>query len=172
MKFIITESQLRLLVSNTLNEINAPGMFLNIFPSVDTLVTRDVKKQPLLGGLNNTNIISIWKKDIKTGQPIPNTKFSYKLTGVYKFIRFDIRVRNVRRDTQGYLRAEVQPTNSFVNGVMKSLISDRYLTSDGWLAIAAPPDKINAAFADLHRNKGSEAELSLPGGIDIKLQEV
>ena len=142
-----------------------------VFPTVNMLTTRDVKKQPLMGGTDNTNIIYLTKRDAN-GRPIPNTKFSYKLTGRYKFIPFNIILRNVHRDNSGVLRAEALPSNGFVKKAMQALIGKKYLTDDGWLNIAAPADKINAALVQLHNNQGSEAKLSLNGGVDITLDQV
>ena len=170
----IQEANLNLekrLIGESIISEQAGGTFLNVFPSVAALTTRDVKTQPLLGGTNGTNIIFLSKRDAN-GRIVPNTKFSYKLTGRYKFIPFDITLRNVSRDSSGVLRAEVLPNNGFVRTAMKTLIGKQYLTNDGWLIIAAPNDKINAALVQLYNNKGSEAKLSLNGGVDISLEQV
>jgi hypothetical protein len=145
--------------------------FAAVFPTVNLLTTKDVKTQPLMGGTNNTNIIYLSKRDAN-GRPVPNTKFSYKLTGRYKFIPFNIILRNVHRDASGVLRAEALPSNGLVKKAMQALIGKKYLTDDGWLNIAAPADKINAALVQLHNNQGSEAKLSLNGGVDITLEQV
>jgi hypothetical protein len=161
----------RFLVEESKNIISEQVTFAAAFPSVNMLTSRDVKTQPLMGGNDGTNIIYLTKRDAN-GRPIPNTKFSYKLKGKYGFIPFNITLRKVSRDSAGKLFAEVLPDNGIVRKAMQKLIGKEFLTQDGWLKIAAPPDKINAALVQLHQNKGSKAKLELDGGVDIVLELV
>jgi hypothetical protein len=145
--------------------------FAAAFPSVNMLTTTNLKSAPLMGGNDNTNIIYLSKRDAN-GRPVPGTKFSYKLTGKYKFISFNIILRNVSRNAAGVLTGEVQPSNGIVKKAMQTLIGKQHLTPDGWLKIAAPANKINQALVQLHNNEGSSAELSLDGGVNIVLEKV
>lgn len=175
----LTESDLTRIVEQVIKESKKDNNIISeqatnfaaVFPSVNMLTTRDVKTQPLMGGTNNTNIIYLTKRDAN-GKPVPNTKFSYQLTGKYQFIPFNIILRNVFRDASGVLRAEALPSNKIVKAAMQALIGKQHLTTDGWLKIAAPADKINAALIQLHQNKGSSAKLELDGGVDITLKQV
>lgn len=175
----LTESDLTKIVEKVINESRYDDNIISeqatsfgaVFPSVYMLTSKDVKTQPLMGGNNNTNVIYLEKKDAN-GKPVPNTKFSYKLTGKYKFIPFNIILRNVFRDSAGVLRAEALPSNGIVKAAMKALIGNKYLSPDGWLKIAAPADKLNDALVQLHQNKGSSAELELDGGVDITLKQI
>jgi hypothetical protein len=145
--------------------------FASVFPSVNMLTTTDLRTRPLMGGTDGTNIIYLTKRDVN-GKPIPNTKFSYKLSGSYKFFTFDITLRKVSRNAAGELVGEVLPNNGFVKKAMQTLIGKQHLTPDGWLKIAAPREKINQALVQLHNNKGSSAKMKLNGGVDIELEQV
>ena len=147
--------------------------FITAFPTTDTLTARTKMGYNPIGGSNNTNIIYLTRRDEKTGKEIPNTKFSYKLSGSYGFISFDITLRNVARNpSSGVLTAEVMPKSGTVAGIMKKLIPKDSLTKDGWLMIRVPVDKLNAALIQLHKNKGSSAEIKVGSGIDIELVKV
>lgn len=175
----LTESDLTELVKRVIKEstseksiISEQATFLSVFPNLNMLTNRDQKTQPLMGGDDNTNIIYLTKRDAQ-GRTQPNTKFSYKLTGKYGFISFDIKLRKVERGlSSGILRGEVLPSNSVVKKAMQSLIGKEHLTPDGWLKIAAPSEQINDALVQLHKNKGSVAKLNLDGGVGITLQQV
>lgn len=151
--------------------LSEQATFATVFPNINMLTTRDVKTAPIMGGNDNTNIIYLSKRDAN-GRPIPGTKFSYRLTGKYKFISFNIILRNVSRNAAGVLTGEVQPSNGIVKKAMQTLIGKQHLTPDGWLKIAAPANKINQALVQLHNNEGSSAELSLDGGVNIELEKV
>lgn len=144
--------------------------FISAFPTVDTLTKKTKMGFNPIGGTNNTNIIYLTRRDETTGNVIPNSKFSYSLSGSYGFINFDITLRNVGRNrSSGNLTGEVLPKNGTVSGIMKKLIPKGSLTNDGWLRINVPVDKLNAALTQLHNNKGSKAQIKAGSGIDIEL---
>jgi hypothetical protein len=146
--------------------------FISIFPTVDTLTDKTKMGYNPIGGTNNTNIIYLTRRG-EDGKEIPNSKFSYKLSGSYGFIDFDIKLRNVVRNRgTGKLSGEVMPTNGTVAKIMKKLIPDRSLTEDGWLEIEVPVDKLNAALVQLHDNQGSSAEINVGSGVEISLVKV
>ncbi len=147
--------------------------FISMFPTVDTLTKETPMGYNLIGGTNNTNIIYLTRRDETTGNEIPNSKFSYKLSGSYGFIDFDIELRNVGRNRgTGVLSGEVMPKSGTVVGIMKKLIPNESLTKDGWLQIRVPVDKLNAALVQLHNNKGSSAKIKVGSGIEINLTKV
>jgi hypothetical protein len=146
--------------------------FISMFPTADTLTTKTRAGYNPIGGTNNTNVIYLTRRDEKTGKEVPNSKFSYKLSGSYGFINFDISLRNVTRNASGELIGHVLPKNGTVAGIMKKLIPSKSLTPDGWLSIRVPVDKLNAALVQLHNNKGSSAEIKVGSGIDINLTKV
>ena len=147
--------------------------FISMFPTADTLTTKTRAGYNPIGGTNNTNIIYLTRRDETTGNEIPNSKFSYKLSGSYGFINFDIILRNVIRNRgNGKLTGEVMPKSGTVAGIMKKLIPSNALTKDGWLQISVPVDKLNAALVQLHNNKGSSAEIKVGSGIEINLVKV
>jgi hypothetical protein len=146
--------------------------FISMFPTTDTLTKKTNMGYNPIGGTNNTNIIYLTRRG-EDGNEIPNSKFSYKLSGSYGFINFDITLRNVRRNRgSGELIGEVMPKNNTVAGIMKKLISSRALSQDGWLQIRVPVDKLNAALVQLHNNKGSSAEIKVGSGVEINLTKV
>lgn len=148
-------------------------VFIAAFPTTDTLTARTRMGYNPIGGADNTNIIYLTRRDETTGNVIPNSKFSYKLSGSYGFINFDITLRKVRRNrASGNLTAEILPKNGTVAGIMKKLIPKDHLTDDGWLYITVPVDKLNAALVQLHKNKGSSAEIKVGSGIKIELVKV
>ena len=146
--------------------------FISMFPTVDTLTSKTAAGYNPIGGANNTNIIYLTRRG-DDGNIIPNSKFSYRLSGSYGFIDFDITLRNVTRNAgTGRLTGEVMPKNNTVAGIMKKLIPKESLTKDGWLQISVPVDKLNAALVQLHDNKGSSAEIKVGSGIEINLEKV
>ena len=143
-----------------------------MFPTTDTLTKKTNMGYNPIGGTNNTNIIYLTRRG-EDGSIIPNSKFSYRLSGSYGFINFDITLRNVGRNAgSGSLLGEVMPKNGTVAGIMKKLIPKDSLTNDGWLKIHVPVDKLNAALVQLHNNKGSSAEIKVGSGVDINLVRV
>lgn len=146
--------------------------FTSVFPTVDTLTDRTRAGYNPISGMDNTNIIYLTRRG-EDGKVIPNTKFSYKISGSYGYIDFDITLRNViRYSASGVLTAEVMPKNSTVAKIMKKLIPDHALTKDGWLMIHVKVDKLNAALTQLHNNKGSSAEINVGSGVKINLVKV
>ena len=147
--------------------------FLNIFPTVNSLVARNAMGYNQINGNDNTNIIYLTRRDKITGNEIPNSKFSYKVSGSYGIINFDIILRNVRRNRgNGKLTAEVKPTNGAVASIMKKLIPSYSLTNDGWLEIEVSLDELNTSLIQLYNNKGSSAEIKVDGGVTINLKQI
>ena len=146
--------------------------FISMFPTVDTLTSKTDAGYNPIGGTNNTNIIYLTRRGAD-GNEVPNSKFSYKLSGSYGFIDFDITLRNIGRNRgSGVLSGEVMPKNSTVAKIMKKLIPSHALSQDGWLQIRVPVDKLNDALVQLHDNKGSSAEIKVGSGIEINLEKV
>jgi hypothetical protein len=146
--------------------------FLMAFPNITALIPDNPKVAPAVTGGNNTNVIYLTKRD-KNGNPLPNTKFSYKLSGSYGFINFDIILRNVVRNAMtGALRADVMPKNNTVKGIMMKLIPKDAITADGWLNVYVSTKQINDALTKLHNNEGSSAEIKVGNGVGINLEKV
>lgn len=123
---------------------------------------------------NGTGTIFLSQRDDK-GQNIPNTTYKYSVKGVYDpgallpNVSFDVILRNVRRDTRGTLFGEAQPTGGMMKSIMKKLIPDDSLTSDGWLKFKVPQDKLNAGLQSLVGNQGKSATIDAGQGVKIKL---
>jgi len=150
-----------------------PASFISVFPTPDTLTTKTQAGYSQIGGNDNTNIIYLTRRDDRTGQEIPNSKFSYKVSGSYGLIDFDIILRKVIRSrSTGVLIGEIMPKNSTVSAIIKKLIPANNLTKDGWLPIVVPVDKLNAALLQLHKNKGTSAQIKVEGGIAINLKQI
>ena len=165
MKILITERQLNLLTE-------AAPPFLTAFPNARDLFPRNAKFTPPITARDNTSVIFLTKRD-QNGNPLPNTKFSYKVSGSYGLVNFDIVLRKVERSvTTGALTAEVMPTNGFVKGTMKTLVPEDAVTPDGWLTVYVSTQKINDALIKLHNNKGAIAKINLDKGININIQKV
>jgi hypothetical protein len=163
---------LSIIKETILSEQQSKLGFISIFPTTDTLTKKTNMGYNPIGGTNNTNIIYLTRRG-EDGNIIPNSKFSYKLSGSYGFIGFDIILRNVSRNaSNGSLLGEVMPKSGTVAGIMKKLIPSNSLTKDGWLLISVPVDKLNAALVQLHNNKGSSAEIKVGSGIEINLVKV
>ncbi len=146
--------------------------FLAAFPNVSVLIPDDQKIAPSVTGGDNTNIIYLTKRDQK-GNILPNTKFSYKVSGSYGFVDFDIKLRNVKRNPlTGALTADVMPKNNTVKGIMMKLIPKDAITADGWLNVYVSTKQINDALTKLHNNDGSSAEIKVGNGVGINLEKV
>ena len=103
--------------------------FISMFPTADTLTTKTRAGYNPIGGTNNTNVIYLTRRDEKTGTEIPNSKFSYKLSGSYGFINFDITLRNISRNpATGELLGQVLPKSGTVAAIIKKLIPGKSLT--------------------------------------------
>ena len=123
---------------------------------------------------NGTGTIFLSQRDNK-GQNIPNTTYKYSVKGVYDpgsvlpNVSFDVILRNVRRDRSGTLLGEAQPTGGMMKSIMKKLIPNDSLTSDGWMRFRVPQDKLNAGLQSLVGNKGKNATIDAGNGVNIKL---
>jgi hypothetical protein len=146
--------------------------FISIFPTVDTLTKKTQLGWNPIGGTNNTNIIYLTRRG-KDGKEIPNSKFSYKLSGSKGLFDFNIVLRNVTRNvTTGDLIGEVLPKSSVIASIMKNLVPKDSLTEDGWMYIKVPVDKLNDALTQLYKNRGSKAQIEVEEGITINLVKV
>lgn len=145
--------------------ITEQGTFLSIFPNVNILKSADMNINP------NSNVIYLTKRG-PNNTVVPNSKFSYKVSGSYGFLSFDVKLRNFKRGADGSLNLEAQPTNGAVLSVMKKLVPSNNLTTDGWLKVYIPVDKINSALEKLFKNKGSVAEIDAGNGVEIELEQI
>lgn len=145
--------------------------FLTVFPTINTLVPKDKKTAPELTGKDNTNIIYLSKRD-KNGKVIPNTKFSYRLTGSYGFVSFDIILRNVLRRSDGSLEVDVKPKNKTITKMIMKSVPEESITSNGFMGIIIDSKGLNKALIQLHDNEGSEAEVDMGYGLSIKIEQI
>jgi hypothetical protein len=141
--------------------------FLNVFPNVNVLKSVN---DTIMTISPNSNVIYLTKRNPKSGVIIPKTKFAFKVSGSYGWLNFDVKLRNFKRNTDGSLELEAQPTNSMVSGIMKKMVPAKNLTNDGWLKVYIPVAKINPALDQLFTNKGSEATIDAGNGIEISLE--
>jgi hypothetical protein len=91
----------------------------------------------------------------------PKTLFKYKIDGTYSWFDFDISVRNLTKDKSGNLMGEVQPQNSVVHS------GD--LTTDGWLKITVPVDKLQSGLAEVKKNGGKSGKIDAGSGVGVQL---
>lgn len=123
---------------------------------------------------DGTGTIYLSQRDNK-GQNIPNTTYKYSVKGVYDpgrllpNVSFNVILRNVKRDRSGALLGEAQPSGNFMKKVMKELIPNNSLTSDGWMKFKVPQDKLNAGLQSLVGNQGKSATIDAGNGVKIKL---
>jgi len=123
---------------------------------------------------DGTGTIYLSQRDNK-GQNIPNTTYKYSVKGVYDpgsflpNVPFNVILRNVRRDRQGTLLGEAQPSGNAMKKIMKELIPTDALTSDGWMKFRVPEDKLNAGLQSLAGNQGKSATIDAGNGVKIKL---
>lgn len=162
----LTESDLTNIVKRVINEQQS-NTFLNIFPNINVLKS---VKDTIMSISPNSNVIYLSKKNSTSGVLIPNTTFPYKVSGSYGWLSFDVKLRNFKRNTDGSLELEAQPTNSIVNGIMKKMVPAKDLTSDGWLKNYIPVTKVNPALDQLFKNNGSKATIDVGNGIEISLK--
>lgn len=138
--------------------------FLSIYPNVNALRSANM-------GINqNSNIIYLTKRG-PNNTVIPNSKFSYEVSGSYGFFSFNVKLRNIKRGADGSLNIEAQPSNSAVLSIMKKMVPSNNLTTDGWLKVSIPVDKLNTALDQLFKNKGSVAEIDAGNGVAIELKQ-
>lgn len=120
----------------------------------------------------NTKQILLKAIDPKTKQPLT---LKYNIKGSYKFMGFDVELRNIRRGSNGNLLGEVRPSNGLVFSIMKNLVPGKNLAKDGWLYIDVPKASIDKAILQLRNNEGSEAEIEVldengeDTGVEIEL---
>ena len=139
--------------------------FLSTYPNIQSLKSANMNISP------NTNIIFLTKRD-KENNVIPNSKFSYRVSGSYGLFDFNVKLRNFKRLSNGSLELEAQPTNSFVLGAMKKLVPKESKTTDDWLKVEVPVDKLNAALQQLITNKGYIAKIDAGEGVEIELKQI
>ena len=163
-RLLITEEE-----KNTILEkyglITEQMTFLTIFPNVNALKNANMGINP------NSNIIYLTKRG-PNNTVVPNSKFSYKVSGSYGFLSFNVKLRNFKRNDDGSLELEAQPTNSAVLSMMKKLVPSNTLTTDNWLKVYISVDKINSALEKLFKNKGSVAEIDAGNGVEIELEQI
>ena len=135
-----------------------------------------ILKNPLMVGFSskdNSNIIYLTLRD-KDDKVVPNSKYSYKISGEYdagRFmptISFDVKLRKVER-VFGNLMAQMKPDNSVVNLAMKTLIPKNNLTSDGWLSLQIPTNKVNEAIRNLKSGGGNSSVINLDEAPQLKI---
>jgi hypothetical protein len=143
----------------------APTPFLTVFPTATTLLPTKVNSQ------DNTNIVYLSKRD-ENGRVVPNTKFSYKLTGSYSFVDFDIILKNVYRKSDGSLEAYVKPKNKTMLKIMEKMLPDDVEIDDGFLGVMIDAKGLNNALVQLHNNKGLKAEVDMGYGLKIKIEKL
>jgi hypothetical protein len=141
------------------------SVFLAAYPNIQVLRAANMNITP------NTNIIYLTKRD-KDNNVLPNSKFSYKVSGSYGLFDFNVKLRNFKRLSNGSLELEAQPTNNLVLSAMKKLVPKESKTSDDWLRVEVPVDKLNLALQELLKNKGSVANINAGEGVEIELKQV
>jgi hypothetical protein len=146
--------------------------FASVFPNVNVLKS---VKDTLLQVKPNTNLIYLSRRNPKTGQPIPNTTFTYEVTGSYSILRipynFKVQLKNFQRSSNGVLSLEARPDNKIVFSAMKNLIPKENLTQDQWLKVSVDPKKLNTGLDYLFRNKGTTARIDAGNGVSIILKQ-
>lgn len=142
-----------------------PVSFLSVFPTAATLLPTKVNSQ------DNTNIVYLSKRD-ENGRVVPNTKFSYKLTGSYGFADFDIILKNVYRNSDGSLEAYVKPKNNMMFKIMEKMLPDDVVMDGGFWGVIIDAKGLNNALIQLHNNKGMKAEVDMGYGLKIKIEKI
>ena len=139
--------------------------FLSIYPNVNIL--KSIKDTSLDA---SGQYLKLTKRNPQNGQIIPNTTLTYKIKGEYGISSFAVNMRNFKRRNDGSLELEAKPNSRIVAWTMKKLVPDGNQTTDGWLRVLIPVEKINAALDELFKNKGSEAKIVAGNGIKIVLR--
>ena len=122
---------------------------------------------------DNSNIIYLTLRD-EDDKVVPNSKYSYKISGEYDAgqlvptISFDVKLNQAER-VFGYLMVQMKPNNSVVNLAMKTLIPKNNLTSDGWLGLQIPPNKVNDAIRNLKSGGGNSSVITLDKAPQLKI---
>ena len=153
----LTESDLTRIVKRVIDEkmLSEQTTLLNILPQNILMTSGD-----------NTKQIKLKAIDPKTKQ---NLVLKYNISGEYGMFDFNINLRNIKRQSNGDLTAEVKLDNSTVAWTMKKLVPKDFITEDGWLTIRIPAYKINQSINQLRQNKGASAEIDAGQGVTVKL---
>lgn len=153
----LTESDLTRIVKRVIDEkmLSEQTTLLNILPQNILMTSGD-----------NTKQIKLKAIDPKTKQ---NLVLKYNISGEYGMFDFNVNLRNIKRQSNGDLTAEVKPDNSTVAWTMKKLVPKDFITEDGWLTIRIPAYKINQSINQLRQNKGTSAEIDAGQGVTVKL---
>jgi hypothetical protein len=124
---------------------------------------------------DNSNIIYLTLRDEDDfDKVIPNSKYSYKISGEYDAgalapnISFDVKLNQAER-VFGYLLVLIKPDNSVVNLAMQTLIPKNKLTSDGFLSLMIPPKKVNDAIRNLKSGGGNSSVITLDKAPGLKI---
>lgn len=156
----LTESDLMRLVKKVIKESNK-----EVISEQSTLL--NINPQNIFFGAGDTS------KQIKLKGVDPKTKktlvLNYNIEGEYGIFDFDVFLRNIKRQSNGNLYAEVRPSNNTVAWTMKKIVPKENQSPDGWLYISIPLVKINQAIAQLKQNQGSKAEIDAGQGVTINL---
>ena len=119
----------------------------------------------LFGAGDTPQQIKLKGVDPKTQQTLV---LKYNIQGRYG-VGFDVNLRNIKRGPNGNLTAEVQPDSWAIKKTMQGLVPKEHQTSDGWLYIDIPKEKINTAISQLRQNKGTAATIDAGQGVSISL---
>lgn len=101
----------------------------------------------------------------------PATKFKFKVEGTYSWFDFDVALRNVKKGADGSLSAEAQPQNAIVRKSMETLIPSKNLTSDKWLKVFVPANKLQAGLAEVKKNGGKQGKIDAGYGVGVLLTQ-
>jgi hypothetical protein len=158
MKIIkLTESDLTRLVKKVINESN-------IITEQLAVLNYPLASIMFMPG-DNTKQIRLKALDPKTKT---YSTLKYDVKAKYSVFGFDVQMRNFKR-IGGNLFLEVLPENTVVQKTLKTLVPKESVTSDGWLKVSIPPEKIDAAIQELKQNKGANGTIDAGQGVKIIL---
>ena len=157
----LTESDLIRIIKKIINESDKKTI-----SEQTTLLNIPSKNIGFFAGNNAKQILLKGPADPKTGKSLT---LRYNISGSYKFVGFDVELRNIKRTSDGGLRAEARPSNNMVYGLVKKFVPKENLTPDGWLYVFVDKQKIDNAIMELKNNNGSEAEIDAGNGVTIEL---
>lgn len=168
-KFILLESDIEEIKSmyGLTEAVPAPTTQRTV---MDT-ISAPTNKLVFQNSTNNNNIIFLSVRD-NTGKVIPDSKFKYKIGGSYGWFDFNVNIRNLKRLPNGDLSGEAMPTNSAAAYSMQKLVPSNNLTTDKWLRILVPNDKLTKGIQSLKANKGQKATIDAGQGVEITLEYV
>ena len=120
---------------------------------------------------NHNNIIFLSARDPRNpAKLLPNSTYKFQIGGKYKVFNFDVNLRNLKREKNGDLTGEAQPTNSVVQTAMMQFDKIKQnATPDGWLKIKIPVAKLNEGIAMLKKNPQSQATMDAGFGVNVTL---